>query len=532
MMLNIIENQAKGWHGSYSVVGRYSAERYPMILNKDKILEDRVIKKKVKDYFSTEEDITKNQMIIEEAESIFDKEPKPKKPKKRKGQLCKPTKNEKKIIEEYKYHQIHHKQLEDYIESTKGIKKIILTACEPKYNLVEQRVIDGPEWGVLAGREKDFLSPKMEEYQTSANYYSKLIEDYGKKGVPMGYQTERGNLPIFYDLRIRTEKSPPKSPTESEVNKENLMDKFKKFYNNNNKSKRNEMTPIRLFEKNLSNYDYNLSKSNKFFIDNKEKNNSKSKSNSKGNTKKKTKNKKNEINDKNNHSIDFAKTFSREKYNFINRDRKGIHPFINPNYKLVEPKCITMVSYNTKPTGILTSKRVEAFDNNLFYNPDTVIDKVNNHKKPSAPNFKIMVSRENDTSVKLPLHMMKIHNRNCLYTMTEQSLKMNNFSDFENKTQYSSFNNKKSFNNVVNQELLKNSEPSEKKLQKFLKKIGKMNKIQNLMEFYNKNLDEDIIEYSGRKFDNITYKSIPMTAKLTKKEKEIFGVNFNDNSNK
>jgi len=31
----MFENQAKGWHGSYSTVGRNSAEKYPMILIKD-----------------------------------------------------------------------------------------------------------------------------------------------------------------------------------------------------------------------------------------------------------------------------------------------------------------------------------------------------------------------------------------------------------------------------------------------------------------------------------------------------------------
>ena len=41
----MFENQAKGWHGSYSSVGRNSAEKYPMILIKDKILTDKVEKK-------------------------------------------------------------------------------------------------------------------------------------------------------------------------------------------------------------------------------------------------------------------------------------------------------------------------------------------------------------------------------------------------------------------------------------------------------------------------------------------------------
>ena len=44
---------------------------------------------------------------------------------------------------------------------------------------------------------------------------------------------------------------------------------------------------------------------------------------------------------------DFSKKISREQLNFINREREGVRPFFNPNYKIVEPKTITMVSYET-----------------------------------------------------------------------------------------------------------------------------------------------------------------------------------------
>ena len=69
----MIENEAKGWHGSYSSVGRISAENFPMILIKDQIIKGRYKKKKMKDYFSTEEDLN-NKIILDEGDDIFNVE--------------------------------------------------------------------------------------------------------------------------------------------------------------------------------------------------------------------------------------------------------------------------------------------------------------------------------------------------------------------------------------------------------------------------------------------------------------------------
>ena len=52
----MFENKAKGWYGSYSKVGRDSAEKYPMIMLKDQILNNQFKKIKIKDYFNTDEE--------------------------------------------------------------------------------------------------------------------------------------------------------------------------------------------------------------------------------------------------------------------------------------------------------------------------------------------------------------------------------------------------------------------------------------------------------------------------------------------
>ena len=53
----MFESNIKGWYGSYSLMGKISAESFPMIRDKDKILNGPYKTKKIKDYFSTEDDI-------------------------------------------------------------------------------------------------------------------------------------------------------------------------------------------------------------------------------------------------------------------------------------------------------------------------------------------------------------------------------------------------------------------------------------------------------------------------------------------
>ena len=67
----MFENEAKGWHGSYSSVGRISAEKYPMILMMDQMIKGGNKKKKVKDYFSTEE-APNNRLLLVEENDVFE----------------------------------------------------------------------------------------------------------------------------------------------------------------------------------------------------------------------------------------------------------------------------------------------------------------------------------------------------------------------------------------------------------------------------------------------------------------------------
>jgi hypothetical protein len=300
----------------------------------------------------------------------------------------------------------------------------------------------------------------------------------------MEKMTQRGMIPVHYDLRIRNDK--PFIITD------------------------NTMNPIKL-NSITSKTEISLNKTS----DQTKYNNS-----SKSNKLKKNAYSSPEIN----HSINFAKSLSREQYNYATRNREGVRPFFNPNYNLVEPRSLTMVLYNKKTKGKSTPRRLVGIDSNLFYDPDKIINKINNHKENSAPNFKYMLNK-NEENGKFPLHMHNLYNRGSLEIITEKGLKMNNFAETDSKIDISTFCPKKSFNKIINYSLLKN-EKINGNLEKLMKKLSSNQKIKNLMEFYTKNLDDDKIQFTGNKFDSVTLKSIKPIGELTQREKELFNLNF------
>ena len=489
----MFENEAKGWHGSYSSIGRISAEKFPMILIKDQILEGRNKKKKIKDFFSPEEDLINNKIIIDEGEDIFNILHKSKiKLYKRKKEICKGN-TKKDVPEEYKYHNLHHKDLLNFNRRLKYQSNLSSTIYDPKKDFVWSKTLSGPQWDSICGRNRESdCKPKIEAINLKNNkkYLKNIFKNYTnsfyslKRGVPMEKMTQRGMIPVHYDLRIRNDK--PFIITD------------------------NTMNPIKL-NSITSKTEISLNKTS----DQTKYNNS-----SKSNKLKKNAYSSPEIN----HSINFAKSLSREQYNYATRNREGVRPFFNPKYNLVEPRSLTMVLYNKKTKGKSTPRRLVGIDSNLFYDPDKIINKINNHKENSAPNFKYMLNK-NEENGKFPLHMHNLYNRGSLEIITEKGLKMNNFAETDSKIDISTFCPKKSFNKIINYSLLKN-EKINGNLEKLIKKFSSNQKIKNLMEFYTKNLDDDKIQFTGNKFDSVTLKSIKPIGELTQREKELFNLNF------
>ena len=119
----------------------------------------------------------------------------------------------------------------------------------------------------------------------------------------MEKMTQRGIIPVYYDLRIRNDK--PFIITDKTMNPIKL----------NNITSKTEISLNKTSEQTKSN---NSSKNYRL---------------------KKNAYSSPEIN----HSINFAKSLSREQYNYATRNREGVRPFFNPKYNLVEPRSLTMV---------------------------------------------------------------------------------------------------------------------------------------------------------------------------------------------
>ena len=500
----MIENEAKGWHGSYSSVGRISAEKFPMVLIKDQIIKGRYKKKKMKDYFSSEEDLN-NKIILDEGDDIFNSEHKTKiKLKKRRKEICKPNAKKKLIPEEYKYHNLHHKDLFNFKKRLKNQTNLNSTAYDPKKDFVWSKTLTGPQWNSLCGREKGGIFKSDIESITPKSKLIKYIKDsklntfYSlKRGVPMDKMNQRGIIPTYYDLRIRNDKP--------FINNNKTTD----AKNNINNLNKKELNQLNLNSISDISFKQTTDQINDFSKNQKIKKSLCSSPN---------------INI--NNAISFAKNLSREQYYFVRRNREGVRPFFNPKYNLVEPRSLTMVSFNKKLKGKSKPKRLEGIDIVLFFDPDKIISKVNSHRENSVPIFKYM-SDKNDEKGKLPSYMHNIFNRGSLEIMTEKGLKMNNFSKADIKNDYSTFCRKKSFNKIINFELLKNEKINEDtNLENLTKKLGKNRRLKNMMEFYTKNLDDDKIQYTGNKFDSVTLKSIKTNGKLNMKEKQLFSINY------
>ena len=474
----MFENKAKGWFGSYSKVGRDSAEKYPMIMQKDKIFSNQYKKYKIKDYFTTEDDIDFEKTMMDYGEDIFSQTYQRKIEKRERFKNVCALKTEEAMSVDYKYHQIHHKGLYDYNLIIKGQKKYQTNSSVnlPKDDLTTKRIITGPKWVLLTGRKNKLWKIKDLDIDF---YNTEKIDRKRRKIFEMVKQTQRGNLPTSYDLRIRIEEPYDKKE---------------------NHKKNNKLSPIKATKTQIIEIP-NLEKSPMDVNEKKE-----------------------------NHSLSFAKNMSREKYYFLTRDRNEIRPFFTPNYKFVEPRSITTVSYNQKNNKNPPLKRKIGIETNLLFDPYKSINKINNNKSGNAPDLRLMEGRENDDNkndeIRLPAYMNKVHNRNSLEIVTKKALQMNNYIKGEIKNYFSSFN-KKSFNSIINYNLLKNEKEDENlKLIKISKKLNVNEKIKGLMEFYSKNLDDESKLYSLKKIDGVTFKSFNKKIKLNDKKEKLFNLRF------
>lgn len=553
----MLENEAKGWHGSYSLIGRNIVERFELLLKKDEILSGKSKKIIVRDFFEDEEKednnkernnkLKKNKKEIDIFSESYEMEKKKKikikneEIKLKQSDLCASTqKNEYK--ERYKFHQSRHEDLNNKLIKIRKSNIKILSTYNPKMDLIWKKSITGPNWKLIKGRENinknNNIKKNIKKKEGDIHNRNELLSKNIRKSDTMDKQTKRGILPISYDLRIRTDKAFFKKNDIKLDHKTNsnspyltLADSMNKNIDNKNLTKKNIsiITPkksknLRISENNsngyFNTYSYNiqLAKTKKKLNTDAYKN-VKLIINKKINTKVLNLKKKIERNnlefspiklDKNilNHTIDFSKILPRDTNKFLNHpSNQTSQPISNPSYKLIEPRCLTMISYSQKIKRRENPKKFEGVDPQIFYDANKVINKINNHKEVNAPNFNIMAGRNWDKGP-LPAFMVKLCDRRSLETITDKGLRMNNYANIDFQSNYSTFAPKKSFNKLVNNTLFKNDKVFvEEELKKINKEIYKDKKLKKLIEKYAKD-ESKKKDYSIPILDGITLKTI------------------------
>ena len=519
----MLENDSKNMHGSFSIIGKISAEKYQVIMNKEKYLSGKEPKLKKNFLLSEEEEKEKINFRSKDEPDPFNLPPNYEQEKHKKlifnqrKELCDPHySNPLNKYEKWKYHQFHHK-----IESEKEHFVLLGPNCtkySPKYDKIYPRSISGLKWNVETTKRRkikknknndDKNNDKNKKNNSKDNEEELYEEDeiegdfYTKHGdlepenifIILKKQTMRPPNTIDHDTRIRRDKA---FITESDLDNNILLDteltttgntsitstlpnkqtSLKKTKNKQNKQNKQNKFPLLKpsFNKKNSNNTSSFSNNNKSKSSNNTKNNSSNLLNSiKG--------------------PDFNKYISRATLDFISRDKEPIRPFFVPDYSYTIPRLINAVNYSQSLKKTSVQSRMKGLTENVVWDPDKVYYKVSKHKEPSALNFNLMVSRPNEGN--LPSYMIRKFDRNSLYDFTDKSLKLNKFSDGKFMTDYSSFNIKKSFSDKINKDLMNSETLINSNLNDIVDYVKEDEKNRNIkkkinktMEFYRKNFDK------------------------------------------
>ena len=540
----MIENNAKGWHGSFSVIGRISAETFHVILNKNEMLKEKRRRKKVNtflfpsDSFDKKNKAKPDEIQIDIFEDSIQKDKKDKKNIKNNNKI--PGQDNKVCninTDIFNSHYLRHKEIEKQIMKFKKHENLYMSSMKynPKMDYIWKRVLSGPKWSTISGREwtkKNKHRTKLSELNSISSKDNKLnickksIDKKKNKkknkndndllisnmnGVIMNKQTKRGDLPIYYDNRIRNVRA-------------FTIKNLKKSNTTKNPSKISKIKTSTIKKSNFKN-NLRMSLSSDF--------NSKQLLNSKNNTSPSIK--KNNLTMKSSLSqdikgIDFSKTISRDQLNFIHRNKEGVRPFFLPNYELVEPRCVSMVFYSKKKRQKSSYKRLKGIDPNLLFDPNKVINKYNNHLETNAPDFNIMVGRCISESP-LPGYMINKFDRNSLDSMTEKALRMNCYSNSNSLTNFSTFYPKKSFNRLVNNNYLQDEKFPDNCINYLTKECFEDKKLRKSIEYYNKDVNYYLEQNKiKRNFDGVTFTTYKDNIKKNK-DKEYYEKCFDDKYN-
>jgi hypothetical protein len=435
----------------------------------------------------------------------------------------------------FNIHYLRHKEIEKQIKKLKRHENLYMNSMKynPKMEYIWKRVLSGPKWSTISGREwtkkinnkrktteiNDLLSKdnKLNNNKKNVNKNKNNKKNRNDNDIIysnmiiMNKQTKRGDLPTYYDNRIRNVRAfTVKNLKKSKISKitTKIKSSFKKPINLKNNLR------ISLSTDNNSKQILSSYSTKNHTSSNIKKNNLIIKPSSSQEIK----------------GINFSKTISRDQLNFIHRNKEGVRPFFMPNYNQVHPRSVSMVFYSKNKKSKSSYKRLKGIDPNAFFDPIKVINKYNNHIETNAPDFNIMVGRCISDSP-LPGYMINKFDRNSLDSITEKALRMNCYSNSKSVSNFSTFYPKKSFNRLVNNNYLQDEKFADNCINLLTKECFEDKKLRKSIEYYNKDVNYYLEQNKAkRNFDGVTFTTYKDNIKKSK-DKEFYEKCFYDKYN-
>ena len=523
----MLENEAKGWYGSYSLAGRRSAEKFNNILHKNEILKGDNKKIKIPDMFAPDEmkpNHANDKLDIYQIYSL-DSTSLKKKIKQKYDEEEKQSK-EKPIKKFNLFFHNRHCSLEN--------KKVGLTTYEPgctryspNYNYIWPKLITGIKWGDQMGRKKKKVQIDNRDFIINN------LENYDKYVINSGFvkcfvnMNNKKKKKLLLKKNIKINNSANNRNILNNINTNDALKTSNNFYNINKSSDittTNRATNLSN-KKNKSEYNFtdeyisqNL-KSNiygntekNFFTESKLLKNNKHKKNLYLESTQEENTSKINILKSSGPVLNFSKIPSREK-KFKRYHIENI-PFVFPKYSFVQERSLTMAVYKKeKPVKNYKPKPFKGMILGLDYDPDKVFEKYNNHQSPKVPKFKMMTSRPNKKGSPLPSFLQKVYDRSASYLTTDKSLKLNNFAEGKYIPANNSFFPKKSYNKIINVKITDSKLFKEKSQDEDIQ--NKKNQVVQKLKLDGADYEELKTEGALNKFDNFCYKTI-----LRKKPKQ------------
>ena len=497
----MIVNNAKGWYGSLSKVGRDAAIHAFLKLTGYKETPTRKpIKKKVPKMDTDNLEYLKDNSII-----ILPYHNSIKTINKSNKQLTETDKNKE---DKLQFHNFFHQQTE--VEESRYANSPSCTKYTPKYSLVYPKLITGPKWKIISGRK--YKKVEIDEKDFLITHESKIDSGY-KYLVNMNKTTKRGDIFGNGDVRVRTDiRFDAILPSRNKKNKNKDKEKKNSFKNKiliNNKDNKNKSNEKNMLNKQKSINPLNKKKTFSSSLDSKEEDKN---------------NNKDEIYPKiKSNTIDFEKIISREKREKILSKKNFVDVIRKINYSSIEKRPKTVIFKKSKK-HINFIQKFEGLEPNVNYDPNNSINIRQIYRLSTVPNFNLILQRPGNNKNPLPSFMQKIFNREGNYSITEKTLELNGYSKGKLGKVDSSFFPKQSFNNIVNMQIMSG------KIFEDDYNIDDINnkkdRMKNHMKFKYKSLGKLIKEGALSKFDNVTFKTIHKTKNFLNSDlnKYLFGL--------